>query len=346
MSTQKPKDVVLLCNPQAGGRWRALADVLDSEEAKSVRRIVTDEIQDVRQALVNVGQRARLVCIYGGDGTIYHVINEMLRNQAPGEPMPRLALLGGGTMNVTGRMCGMTASPGENFRAIMHAYLTDQLLWREVPVIEVCAGSERSYGFTFGMGPLVRLLDRYESGSKGKLAALSLGVRAIAAAVSPIKTAMSGLFEDMHASVIADGSELPYRHFTAVFANTTGAINRSIEPFTDPRTRESFHFLAYAVTSREFALLTPLLARGKLPFDRSELGNPVAAWRLLSALASGKGPLPRDPRYVNHPAQSLHIDAAAEPIYTIDGEVLHTGGQPLEVKLGPSLQLALRDGAA
>ena len=344
MSTHKPKDVVLLCNPQAGGRWRALADVLDSEEAKSVRRIVTDEIADVRQALVNVGQRARLVCIYGGDGTIYHVINEMLRNQAPGEPMPRLALLGGGTMNVTGRMCGMTASPGENFRAIMHAYLTDQLLWREVPVVEVRAGSQSSYGFTFGMGPLVRLLDRYENGTKGKLAALSLGVRAIAAAVSPIKTAMSGLFEDMHASVVADGSELPYHRFTAVFANTTGAINRSVEPFTDPRTRDTFHFLAYAVTSREFALLTPLLARGKLPFDRSELANPLAAWRLLSTVASGKGPLPRDPRYVNHPAQNLHIYAAAEPIYTIDGEVLHTGGLPLQVKLGPSLQLALRDG--
>lgn len=343
MSTHKPKDVVLLCNPQAGGRWRALADVLDSEEAKAVRRIVTDEIKDVREALVSVGQRPKLVCIYGGDGTIFHVINEVLRNQTPGEPLPRLALLGGGTMNVTGRMCGMTASPGENFRSIMRAYLTDKLLWREVPVIEVTADDQRSYGFTFGMGPLVRLLDRYENGNKGKLAALGLGLRAIAAAVSPLRTSMSELFADMQGSVFADGSELPYHHFTAVFANTTGAINRAIEPFTDPRTRETFHFLAYAVSSREFAMLTPLLARGKLPFDRSELLNPLAAWRLLSSLAAGKGPLPRDPRYVNHPAQLLRIESS-ESIYTIDGEVLTTTGSPLEVKLGPSLQLALRDG--
>jgi diacylglycerol kinase (ATP) len=343
MSTHKPKDVVLLCNPQAGGRWRALADVLDSEEAKSVRRIVTDEIKDVREALVSVGQRPKLVCIYGGDGTIYHVINEMLRNQPPGDPLPRLALLGGGTMNVTGRICGMTASPGENFRSIMRAYLTDKLLWREVPVMAITSGEQRSYGFTFGMGPLVRLLNRYENGSKGKLAALGLGVRAIAAAVSPIRTSMSDLFEDMQGSVVADGSELPYHHFTAVFANTTGAINRAIEPFTDPRTRETFHFLAYAVSSREFAMLTPLLARGKLPFDRSELLNPLAVWRLLSSVAAGKGPLPRDPRYVNHPAQQLRIESS-ESIYTIDGEVLQASGSPLEVKLGPSLQLALRDG--
>ena len=67
MTLHKPKDVVLLCNPQAGGRWRALAEVLDSEEAKSVRRIVTDEIDDVAEALFNVGQRAKLVFILVGD---------------------------------------------------------------------------------------------------------------------------------------------------------------------------------------------------------------------------------------------------------------------------------------
>ena len=342
MTIHKPKDVVLLCNPQAGGRWRALAEVLDSEEAKSVRRIVTDEINDVAEALFNVGQRAKLVCIYGGDGTIYHVINEILRNTPAGATVPRLALLGGGTMNVTGRMCGMEASPGENFRAIMHAYLTDQLLWREVPVIEVRSGEQRSFGFTFGMGPLVRILNQYENGTKGKLAAVGIGLRAIAAAVSPVKTAMSEILQDMEASVVADGETLPYQHFSAVFANTTGAINRSIEPFTDPRTRDTFHFLAYAVSSREMAMLVPMLARGKLPFDRSALLNPVSAWRHLVAAAAGKGELPRDPRYVNHPAQHLIVDTA-EAMYTLDGEVLPTTGSPIEVKMGPSLQLALRD---
>ena len=49
--TPKTKDVVLLCNPRAGGRWRALADVLDSPEARIARRIVTDEIDDLRQAI-------------------------------------------------------------------------------------------------------------------------------------------------------------------------------------------------------------------------------------------------------------------------------------------------------
>ena len=142
--------------------------------------------------------------------------------------------------------------------------------------------------------------------------------------------------------MVADGAELPYQHYSAVFANTTGAINRSIEPFADSRSPDTFHFLAYAVSSREMAMLVPMLARGKLPFDRSALLNPVTAWRLLSAAASGKMEVPRDPRYINHPAQHLVIDTP-ESMYTLDGEVLPTTGSPLEVKLGPSLQLALRD---
>lgn len=52
MASPKPRDVVLLCNPQAGG---ALAGVLDSVGAKGVRRIVTDEIDDVAAALSDVG---------------------------------------------------------------------------------------------------------------------------------------------------------------------------------------------------------------------------------------------------------------------------------------------------
>jgi diacylglycerol kinase family enzyme len=58
-------------------------------------------IQDVHEAIAGLGQRVKLLCIYGGDGTIYRVINELLRD--PASTPPRLALLGGGTMNVAAR---------------------------------------------------------------------------------------------------------------------------------------------------------------------------------------------------------------------------------------------------
>jgi diacylglycerol kinase family enzyme len=337
MANPKTKDVVLLCNPQAGGRWKALADVLDSDEATAVRRIVTDEIDDVREAISGLGQRVKLLCIYGGDGTIYRVISELMRY--PGN-VPQLALLGGGTMNVTSRWCGMSGSPGDNFRAVMRAYVTDKLLWREVPLLSVRQGEDESFGFTFGVGPLVRILERYESSSKGHLGALALGVKAIAAATTNFPRSYRSLLREMDARIVADGQELPYSRYSAVFANVTGAINPFIEPFLTERTRDSFHFLAYATSSREFAMLAPLLARARPPIDPKALLRPISSWKQVGLSLVGKGELPLDPRYVNHPAQHLTIHTA-ERHYTIDGELLAMTGPSLEVRLGPALRLAL-----
>lgn len=345
-----PKDVVLLCNPLAGGRWRALAEVLDSPEAKGVRRIVTDEIDDVAEALFGVGRRARLICIYGGDGTIYHVINALLgvigHRAPPGAPparLPILALLGGGTMNVTGQKCGMTGSACDNFRSVMRAYLADRLRWRDLPVLQITADGEHSYGFTFGMGPMVRLLDRYERGGKGKVAALGIGARAIAATWSPFQTSYDGLLAEMEAGVTIDGEQLPFRRYSAVFANTTGAINRMVEPFAHERPADGFHCLAYAVSAREVASRVPLLARGVLPLDVKGLLRPS---KLLGRLrdSEDEAGLPRDPRYVNRPARELRV-VPEEALYTVDGEVLRfpPDAEEITVRLGPTLPLALRE---
>ena len=43
------RDIVLICNPTAGGRWKELASILDSDEARFVRRIVTDSIEEMCQ---------------------------------------------------------------------------------------------------------------------------------------------------------------------------------------------------------------------------------------------------------------------------------------------------------
>lgn len=337
MANPKTKDVVLLCNPQAGGRWKALADVLDSDEAKSVRRIVTDEIDDVREAIAGLGQRVKLLCIYGGDGTIYRVIGELMRH--PGT-VPQIALLGGGTMNVTARWCGVHESPGDTFRSLMRAYMTDKLLWREVPLLAVRQGEEECYGFTFGVGPLVRILERYENSSKGHLGAIALGLKSIAAATTNFPRSYRPILREMDARIIVDGEELPYSRYSAVFANVTGAINPFIEPFLTERRRDSFHFLAYATSSREFAMLAPLLARARPPIDPKALLRPISSWKQVGLSLVGKGELPLDPRYVNHPAQHLVLHTS-ERHYTIDGELLPVTGESLEVRLGPALQLAL-----
>jgi hypothetical protein len=55
------RDIVLLCNPTAGGRWRELASILDSDGARFVRRVVTDSIDDIVPAIAALSQRTKLL---------------------------------------------------------------------------------------------------------------------------------------------------------------------------------------------------------------------------------------------------------------------------------------------
>jgi diacylglycerol kinase family enzyme len=335
-STAKGEDVALLCNPLAGGRWRVLANVLDSDEARHVRRIVTDDIDDIRDAIAQLGRRVGLLCIYGGDGTIYRVVNELLRGQASAPP---LAFLGGGTMNVTAAWCGMSRSPGANFRRVMRAYRADRLLWREVPLLAVRQREHTHYGFTFGVGPLVRILDWYESGRKSRRRAVELGLRSVLGAVSGIRRAARPMLDELTAEITVDGERLPFDRFAALFANVTGVINPFVRPFTDERTRETFHLLAYAISVREFAMMAPLLARGLLPIDPRSLLHPISTWRQALLSVVGRYGLPSDPRYVNRPGHQLVVETE-EPSYTIDGEVLPSLDRRFEVTLGPHLRVA------
>jgi len=327
----------LLCNPQAGGRWRVLADVLDSDEAKSAHRIVTDDIHDVREALAGLGQRVKLLCIYGGDGTIYRVINELLRN--PGATPPRIALLGGGTMNVTASWCGMSRSPGENFRQVMRAYVADRLLWREVPVLAVSQLGQTLYGFTFGVGPLVRILEHYESGRKTRARVAQVAAQSVLGAFGAASRSFRPVVQDMEALIRVDGEALPHERWATVLANVTGVINPFVEPFVGERTRDSFHMLAYAISSRELAIMAPLLMRALLPMDPRSLLHPVSTWRQALLSLVGKGGMPSDPRYINHSARKLVLETP-EGLFTIDGEVLAARDRRFEVGLGPQLHLA------
>ena len=324
-------EVVLICNPRAGGRWKALAGILDSEEATHVRRIVTDSVEDIARAVADLGEDARLLCIYGGDGTIQRVLDLL----APGRRELQLALLGGGTMNVTSRWCGFSRDPLRNFREVVRGHRSGELLYKEVRVLEVMAGGEFHRCFTFGMGPPVRLLDAYERGRKGKLAALQTAAYAVAAAWLKSPASYEQLLAPLQAEIRIDGELLPYGEFAAVFANVTGQINPGVEPFVNQRSRDTFYCAAAAVSAREITLALPFLIRGWLPLDVAALTEPG---RLLERLRNPS--LFTDPRYVNRTGARLEI-GSAERLYTIDGEIVTAPEGPIAVELGPTLKLAV-----
>jgi diacylglycerol kinase family enzyme len=321
--------IVLVCNPRAGGRWRELAGILDSEEAKFARRIVTDSVEDIAMALSDLGREAKLICVYGGDGTVQRVLDRLSPTRSE---TVNLALLGGGTMNVTPRWCGFGRNTARNFRYVVRAFRSGNLLLREVPVLDVTTGGEFHRGFTFGMGPIVRLLDAYERGRKGKVAAVETAAKAIAAAWLRRPTDYERLLREMEAHVAIDGETLPYDRLSVLIANVTGQINPGVEPFAGERTRESFYLAAYAVNAREMTLVLPMLMRGWLPLNL-DLGSWIQRTESLPKITT-------DSRYVNRTAAKLEV-RSSEPIYTLDGEILPVHGGAISVSLGPLLKLAV-----
>jgi diacylglycerol kinase family enzyme len=338
IDSRNEKDIVLVCNPGAGGRWHQLADILDSEDATNARRIVTDEIEDITASLRALGSAAKLVCIYGGDGTILKFLNSIF--PAQNHEVPMMAFIGGGTMNVSSRWCGWTEKPAVNFSRVVRQYVEDRLIVRDVPLLEVTQGESRQYGFTFGLGPAVRILNEYEHAHKGKAAAVMWAARTIFAAYLHTPSELHMLSELMPAEILIDGEVLPYDRWAFVFANTTGQIVRLVHPFPNERKRDTFYSLAYAVSREEGILLAPFLMRGKIPIDPKSLLKPTSDWKRIALAYLGKGSLPLDPRYVNRLATSFEI-RSRESIYQIDGDVFKSTGEPLVVKLGPVVRLVI-----
>jgi diacylglycerol kinase family enzyme len=328
---KRESEIVLLCNPRAGGRWKELAKILDSPEASHVRRIVTDSVEDIAPAVAGLGQQAGLVCMYGGDGTIQRILDHMFDSNAT-DSETVLALLGGGTMNVTSRWLGFGPSPGHNFRHVVSGFRSGDLMFKEVPLMEIRAGDNLHHGFTFGMGPIVRILDAYERGNKGKTAAVKIAMQSAVAAFFKLGESRD-MLKEMPARVTIDDEVVDYDEFATIFTNVTGQINPGVEPFTGERTRSSFYAAAYACSSREFALRLPFIARGLLPIDVTDL---------LRKWSRGKvsEPVDTDPRYINRAASRLVIETD-EPLYTVDGELLQKPPGPIEITIGPVLKLAV-----
>ncbi len=331
-------EIILLCNPRAGGRWKELGKIFDSEEAKFARRIVTDSVEDIAPALAGLGRDAKLLCIYGGDGTIQRILDRLAAT-VKGEL--HLALIGGGTMNVTARWCGMNGTPAENFSRVVREYRSGELLLKEVPLIEVRQDGKLRRGFTFGMGPAVRILNAYENGRKGKVAAAGLALGAISSVWTGYPRDIGALTAPMQATVSLDGEPLPYNEFSILFSNVTGRLNPGVAPFVDQRTREDFYCAAYSVPTRELALLLPMIIRGWLPIDRGSLLKPLSMFRQVAQSQRASDiTLPADPRYINRTASLLEIDSD-ETLYTIDGELMPSTGAPIQVGLGPHIKLAV-----
>lgn len=170
---------------------------------------VTNSIED----LIGVAKRFKeqnieILAINGGDGTISRTISAFVKTYEE-TPLPKIALLRGGTMNVIAQNLGIKGSPEKILASLVEAYSTgESLKTQSLSTLKI----GDNYGFLFGTGVAAHFLIEYYKKKSGPLGAflLCLGVW------------FSGIVEGkLFKQVIKDEIfRLSYREFRSVIHNT------------------------------------------------------------------------------------------------------------------------------
>lgn len=163
--TLRPSDpgrlrVAVLSNPQSGKNRKVLPAI--RQQLRRHGRIVhaeaaaPAEIAETVSRLVSA--RPDLLVINGGDGTVQAVLTALLQGNHPG-PRPPLALLRGGTTNMTAGDVGLAGDPTRALRRLLAALHNERRnllgVERRVVRVQTDEGAARC-GMFFGAGAIVR----------------------------------------------------------------------------------------------------------------------------------------------------------------------------------------------
>ena len=305
----------LVFNPRAGanrhdpGAPRRLARQLGDHGVVAAPRTV-DELarvaEDFRRQDINV------LGIAGGDGTNYVTLTHFHRAYAEAA-LPTIALLGGGTMNVTARALGLPRGKTDS--------LLDDLVLRyletpTLPAIEQWTMEiEGKLGFMWcvGVGPAF-LREYYETGSPSPWTAVKTLARGFGS-LTVGGTMIRRVAAPVEVSVEVDGGDSwPAQRYLAVAAGTIEEIGLGFKPFTRCREqRAKFHLLGVQTNALGFVRDMPKIHRAE----------PMSPGKYRDAVVS---------RAVIRASQPLR--------YTVDGDLFEHPSREMTLKIGPMVRIA------
>ncbi len=137
-----------------------------------------DELQRVAYKFKQSG--IATLAINGGDGTIARTLTAFIRAYGD-DPLPRVALLRGGTMNVLANNLGLKGSPeGLLFRLLETMSSPTEVTTKSVRTLCV----DGNYGFLFADGIACNVLNEFYKNKSGAFGAMWLVTRLCASAVT------------------------------------------------------------------------------------------------------------------------------------------------------------------
>ena len=245
--------------------------------------------------------------INGGDGTLHHTLTAFLRVYGE-RPLPKIAILRGGTMNTVANSFGIRGEPSALLFELLDRYHREEPFdLFEKEILDVGG----AYGFIFGTGLVHNFLAAYYSTGRPSpsTAARLLGRAALSAIVSgPLAKSLTARFR---ARVTVDGDLWACDDFVTVTAAVVEQLGLGFRPFY--RANEKPH------TFPLLGIITPQPTDILAELPRLYRGRPMRRDKVIDCLA-----------------RHVLFECDDEVRYIIDGDTYATK-QRLEVKIGPRL---------
>lgn len=272
----------------------------------------TDTIDQVRDLARQFKERQiEILGISGGDGTNHKTLTTFVEVYGD-TPLPKIAILRGGTMNNLAWQLGIKGTPEKILSDLILKYHHGQSFKEtQINMIEI----DGSYGFILGMGLVERFINIYQNvDSPSPLRGLTLLIRATLSSIFNGKMAQR-LCERFDVKMYIDGELQPFKNYMMIFAGTMQTLGFRFRPlYRGPTVPGKFQMVGISSTGRQ--LFTT--------FHRALMAKPS-----------------NSENYVDEMASRVVMEFDRPMRYTIDGDHADAPAARIEIKTGPLLTFVL-----
>ncbi len=254
-----------------------------------------------------------ILALNGGDGTNHVTLTKFIEVYGD-DPLPKIALLRGGTLNTIADGFRIKGKPQYLMFNLVEKY-HNGLPFEIVKRRPMRIGDK--YGFIFGNGLVANFMDTYyETGTPSTWQGIKTLVRGIGSTLVKGKLARQWM-RPVRAKVTVDGEEIELNEFSSILSGTTMGIGVGFDIYYRcAEDHDRMHAMFFTC-------------------------SPFGIVRELPAFYKGRQGL--HPRVGFETTCKEYIIDAQEPFsYTIDGDMYRCESGKLEVGLGPLLDIIIR----
>lgn len=272
----------------------------------------TEDLEDLRRVAEEFKTRdIDILAISGGDGTNHCTLTTFI-NVYGDKPLPKIALLRGGTLNTVANTMGVKGSSEGILSNLLVKYHEDiPFETRQAMLTKI----NDEYGFIFGMGVLFNFMDHYyRSENLSPTHATGTLIHSVFSAIGNGLFARK-MFDRFDGEVTVNGKRWPFANYSALY---TGSINQiglnfMVYYLTD-KNPDMFHAAGFSLPPRNVLTYVP----------RMYLGKPSGC-----------------PNMIEEAATEMIIKLKKPLPYTIDGD-MKPASDTFHITSGPKLTVLVK----